>query len=90
MIWNRNLDEKIKEAGWLLDKKDDHGITYKKERYTGMERKSKVVEIRYNQISIYTKDEVLQNKTEPARLRYKELELFSKKFKQMKKEYGWK
>ena len=85
-----NLDEKIKNEGYLLDEKDDFGLTYKKEAPNGIGQKSKVVEIRYNKISIYIKDGVFLNKTEPARLTYRELQLFFKKFKKIKKEYGWK
>lgn len=87
-MWNRNLDRKIKEAGWLLDKKNDHGIVYKKGIYTRFYIKYKFVEILHNQITVYTLYEGTQKDT--GRLTYKELELFTKKFKQIKKEYGWK
>ena len=85
-----NLDEKIKNEGYLLDKKDDFGLTYKKVIHTWNEKKSKNEEIKHNKISFYTMDEIFTNKIEPARLTYKELMLFSKKFKKIKKEYGWK
>ncbi len=88
MMWNRNLDRKIKEAGWLLDKKDDNGIVYKKSMWTRFYTKHKFVEILHNQIIVYTLCDGLDK--EPARLTYKELRLFEKKFKQLKKEYGWK
>lgn len=89
MIWSRNLDRKIEEAGWLLDKKDSNGIVYKKSiRSRFYYIKHKFVEILHNQIIVYTLCDGLDK--EPARLTYKELKLFMKKFKQMKKEYGWK
>ena len=88
MMWNRNLDRKIEESGWLLDKKDDNGIVYKKSVWTNFYIKHKFVEILHNQIIVYTLYTGLDK--EPARLTYKELELFTKKFKQIKKEYGWK
>ena len=88
MMWNRKLDRKIEEAGWLLDKKDSNGIVYKKSIWSRFYIKHKFVEILHNQITVYTLCDGLDK--EPARLTYKELELFSKKFKQMKKEYGWK
>lgn len=88
MMWNKNLDRKIKEAGWFLDKKDEHGIVYKKGIYTRFYIKYKFVEILHNQITVYTLYEGTQKDT--GRLTYKELELFTKKFKQIKKEYGWK
>ena len=91
MMWNRNLDRKIEEAGWLFNKKDDCGVIYTKVSMTSNYVKYKVVEIFHNQFTAYS---VIQGSSlslkEPARLTYKELELFSKKFKQMKKEYGWK
>lgn len=85
-----NIDEKIKDEGYLLDKKDDFGLTYKKVLHSWQEKKSKIVEIKHNKISFYTMDEIFTNKIESARLTYKELLLFSKKFKKIKKEYGWK
>lgn len=89
MIWNRNLDRKIEEAGWLLDKKDSNGIVYKKSiRSRFYYNKHKFVEIFHNQITVYTLCDGLDK--EPARLTYKEMELLLKKFKQLKKEYGWK
>lgn len=88
MMWNRNLDKKIEEAGWLLDKKDNNGIVYKKSIRSRFYIKHKFIEILYNQIIVYTLCDGLDK--EPARLTYKELKLFMKKFKQMKKEYGWK
>ena len=45
MIWNRNLDRKIKEAGWLFDKKDDRGVTYTKASITCSYVKYKVIEM---------------------------------------------
>ena len=88
MIWNRNLDRKIEEAGWLLDTKDSNGIVYKKSIWARFYIKHKFVEILHNQIIVYTLCDGLDK--EPARLTYEELKLFMKKFKQMKKEYGWK
>lgn len=88
MIWSRSLDEKIKEAGWLLDKKNRHGVIYKKEVNTRIYTKYKVIEILHNQFTVYSS--IFETSTEPARLTYEELKLFSKKFKQIKKEYGWK
>ena len=85
-----NLDGRIKNEGYLLDKKDDFGLTYKKVIHIWNEKKSKIVDIKHNKISFYTIDEIFANKTEPARLTYKELMLFSKKFKKIKKEYRWK
>lgn len=85
-----NWDEKIKNEGYLLDKKDDFGLTYKKVIHSWNEKKSKIVDIKHNKISFYTIDEISTNKMEPARLTDKELLLFSKKFKKIKKEYGWK
>ena len=91
MIWNRNLDREIKEAGWLFDKKDDRGVIYTKASKTSSYEKYKVIEIFHNQFTAYS---VIQGSSlslkEPARLSYKELRLFEKKFKQLKKEYGWK
>lgn len=89
MIWNRNLDEKIKEAGWVLDTKDDRGVVYKKEINTRIFIKYKTIEILHNQFTIYSSIPGMMS-TEPARLTYEELKLFTKKFKQIKKEYGWK
>lgn len=88
MIWNRKLDRKIEEAGWILDKKDSNGIVYKKSIWSRFYIKHKFVEILHNQITVYTLCDGLDK--EPARLTYKELRLFEKKFKQLKKEYGWK
>ena len=88
MMWNRKLDEKLKENGWLLDKKDSNGIVYKKSIWSRFYIKHKFVEILHNQIIVYTLCDGLDK--EPARLTYKELRLFEKKFKQLKKEYGWK
>lgn len=91
MMWNRNLDRKIEEAGWLFNKKDDRGVTYTKASITCSYVKYKVIEIFHNQFIAYS---VIQGSSlslkEPARLTYKELKLFTKKFKQIKKEYGWK
>ena len=91
MIWNRKLDRKIEEAGWWFNKKDDRGVTYMKASATSDYVKYKVVEIFHNQFTAYS---VIQGSSlslkEPARLTYKELRLFGKKFKQLKKEYGWK
>lgn len=91
MISNRSLDRKIKEAGWLFDKKDGRGVTYTKASITCSYVKYKVIEIFHNQFTAYS---VIQGSSlslkEPARLTYKEAKLFTKKFKQIKKEYGWK
>lgn len=88
MMWNRNLDRKIKKAGWWLDTKDNNGIVYKKSIWSRFYIKHKFVEILHNQIIVYTLCDGLDK--EPARLTYEELKLFTKKFKQIKKEYGWK
>lgn len=88
MTWSRSLDEKLKENGWLLDKKDDYGVVYKKIVSVQIYTKYKVVKILHNQFASYSSIPGISE--EPARLTYKELKLFMKKFKQMKKEYGWK
>lgn len=91
MISNRSLDRKIKEAGWLFDKKDDRGVTYTKASITCSYVKYKVIGIFHNQFTAYSVIQGLSlSLKEPARLTYKELKLFTKKFKQIKKEYGWK
>ena len=88
MMWNRSLDERLKENGWLLDKKDDYGVIYKKIASVHIYTKYKVVKILHNQFASYSSIPGISE--EPARLTYKEMELFLKKFKQIKKEYGWK
>ena len=88
MIWSRSLDEKLKENGWLLDKKDDYGVVYKKIVSVQIYTKYKVVKILHNQFASYSSIPGISE--EPERLTYKELRLFEKKFKQIKKEYGWK
>lgn len=88
MMWSRSLDEKLKENGWLLDKKDDYGVVYKKIASVHIYTKYKVVKILHNQFASYSSIPGISE--EPARLTYKELRLFEKKFKQLKKEYGWK
>lgn len=88
MIWNRSLDERLKENGWLLDKKDNYGVVYKKIVSVRIYTKYKVVKILHNQFASYSSIPGISE--ESARLTYEELKLFMKKFKQMKKEYGWK
>ena len=88
MIWSRKLDEELKENGWLLDKKDDYGVVYKKIASVHIYTKYKVVKILHNQFASYSSIPGISE--EPARLTYEELKLFMKKFKHMKKEYGWK
>ena len=82
------MDEKLKENGFLLDKKDDYGVVYKKIVSVQIYTKYKVVKILHNQFASYSSIPGISE--EPARLTYKELRLFEKKFKQLKKEYGWK
>lgn len=86
MMWSRNLDRKIEEAGWLLDKKDSNGIVYKKSIWSRFYIKHKFVEILHNQITVYTLCDGLDK--EPARLAYKELRLFEKNSNNLRKNMG--